>query len=85
MPWSAGSHAGTFNDYNMISLGIGILQNSIVEIQVIKGNVENALGHFDLHFSEQYLTFCQSRCHFLRHSNSNPQVAQIFGANPFLV
>jgi len=52
---------------------------------VIKGNVKNALGHFDLHFSEQYLTFSQSRCHFFRHSNSNPQDAQIFGAKPFLV
>jgi len=52
---------------------------------VIKRNVENALGHFDLHFSEQNLTFSQSRCHFLRHSNSSPQDAQIFGAKPFLV
>ena len=52
---------------------------------MIKGYVENALCHFDLHFSEQYLTFSQSRCHFLRHSNSSPQEAQVFGAKPFLV
>jgi hypothetical protein len=52
---------------------------------MIKWNVENALGHFDLHFSEQYLTFSQSRCHFLRHSNSKPQATQTLGAKPFLV
>jgi hypothetical protein len=69
----------------MIRLGISILQNSKAEIEMIKGNVENALDHFDLHFSEQYLTFSQSRCHFLRHSNSSPQDVQIFGAKPFLV
>ena len=35
--------------------------------------------------SEQYLTFSQSRAHFLRHSKSNPQRTHVFGAKPFLV
>ena len=38
-----------------------------------------------LHFSEQYLTFSQSRAHFLRHSKGRPHRAQIFGGKPFLV
>ena len=38
-----------------------------------------------LHFSEQYLTFSQSRAHFLRHSNGRWQRAQTLGANPFLI
>jgi hypothetical protein len=56
---------------------------------VIVCDVEDAFNHdfapADLHFWEQNLTFSQSRSHFLRHSNGNPQLAQVFGAWPFLV
>jgi hypothetical protein len=38
-----------------------------------------------LHFSEQYLTFSQSRAHFLRHSKGRLHVAQILGGKPFFV
>jgi hypothetical protein len=38
-----------------------------------------------LHFSEQYLTFSQSRAHFLRHSKGRLQRWQILGGKPFLV
>ena len=39
----------------------------------------------DLHLSEQYFTFSQSRAHFFRHSNSLLQRTQTFGAKPFFI
>jgi hypothetical protein len=46
----------------------------------------NLLYYFPaLHFSEQYLTFSQSRAHFFRHSKGRLQRWQIFGGKPFLV
>jgi hypothetical protein len=50
-----------------------------VSIQVVERDVEDALDHPRRHFSEQYFTFSQSRSHFLRHSNGNPQRSHTFG------
>jgi hypothetical protein len=49
------------------------------------GTLMGREGHKRLHFCEQYLTWSQSRAHFLRHSKGKPHVTQIFGGNPFFV
>ena len=46
--------------------------------------LERAVFEVLLHRLEQYFTLPQSRSHFLRHSNSNPQYSQVFGGWPFL-
>jgi hypothetical protein len=53
-------------------------------MEMIKGNIDNALHLFSRHLSLQYLTSAQFLAHFLRHSNSRPQRAQTLGAKPFL-
>jgi hypothetical protein len=51
---------------------------------LIMADIDNPL-HLPPHFLEQYLTFSQFFAHFLRHSNSNLQVTQTFGLNPFFI
>ena len=89
MPVSSLDHGLTLNHDNGIGCGICRGKNTIVAVELIKWHVEQASDHaLDpdlLHLSEQYLTFSQSRCHFLRHSNSRPQVEHTLGGYPPLV
>jgi len=52
-------------------------------VQVIKGDVEDALHLFSLHLSLQYLTSSQLLAHFLRHSKGRWQRWQVLGSKPF--
>ena len=69
----------------MISMGTSIARIFQIYFSKIISETGRCTYLLALHFSEQYLTFSQSRAHFLRHSKGRPQVAQIFGGKPFLV
>ena len=47
---------------------IGIFECAVVAVQVIKGDIDNAIHLLFLQRSLQYLTSSQFLAHFLRHS-----------------
>jgi hypothetical protein len=84
VPIAPSGHAGTFHKDNQIGCWICILERPVFAMEVIKGDIDDALHLFSRHRSLQYLTSVQFLAHFLRHSNSRPQRWQVLGANPFL-
>jgi hypothetical protein len=84
VPGSPCSHARTFNKGDDILFVVGIFECAVVAVQVIKGDIDDALHLIFLQRSLQYFTSSQFLAHFLRHSNSRPQRRQVLGSKPFL-
>ena len=84
MPRAPCSHARTFYKGDHILFWVGGFEGAVVAVQVIKGDVEDALHLFSLHLSLQYFTSSQFLAHFLRHSKGRWQRRQVFGSKPFL-
>ena len=84
VPGSPRDHSCAFNKGDDILFGVGIFECAVVAVQVIKGDIDDALHLLFLQRSLQYLTSSQFLAHFLRHSKGRWQRRQVFGSKPFL-
>jgi hypothetical protein len=79
VPVTTSGHTSAFNKGDYIGFWISIFQGTKFAVQMIKGDIDNALHLFSRQRSEQYLTSLQFLAHFLRHSKGRAQRTQIFG------